>query len=37
MPKPYLKEFRNDVVRVAENREPGVSIKCIAGDFGSTR
>ena len=34
MPKPYPKEFRDDVVRVAENREPGVSIKRIAGDFG---
>ncbi|ROS35158.1 transposase [Curtobacterium sp. PhB78] len=34
MPKPYPKEFRDDVVRVAENREPGVSIKRIVGDFG---
>ncbi|MGW0345962.1 hypothetical protein ACWDX8_05065 [Streptomyces anthocyanicus] len=24
MPKPYPKEFREDVVRVARNREPGV-------------
>ena len=23
MPKPYPKEFREDVVRVARNREPG--------------
>lgn len=34
VPKPYPKEFRDDVVRVAENREPGMSIKRIAGDFG---
>jgi len=36
MPKPYPKEFREDVVRVARNREPGVRIKDIAGDFGIT-
>jgi len=36
MPKPYPKEFRDDVVRVARNREPGVRIKDIAGDFGIT-
>ena len=34
MPKPYPKEFREDVVRVARNREPGVTIKQIAADFG---
>ena len=34
MPKPYPKEFRDDVVRVAENREPGVTIEQIAKDFG---
>ncbi|MDQ2637924.1 MAG: IS3 family transposase [Actinomycetota bacterium] len=34
MPKPYPKEFRDDVVRVAENREPGVTIERIAADFG---
>ena len=34
VPKPYPKEFRDDVVRVAENREPGVSIERIASDFG---
>jgi transposase len=34
VPKPYSKEFREDVVRVARNREPGVSIKQIADDFG---
>ncbi|MDQ1176328.1 hypothetical protein [Microbacterium sp. SORGH_AS_0421] len=30
MPKAYPKEFRDDVVRVAENREPGVTIERIA-------
>ncbi|MGX9349249.1 IS3 family transposase [Microbacterium sp. KNMS] len=34
MPKPYPKEFRDDVVRVAENREPGVTIERVAADFG---
>ena len=34
MPKPYPKEFRDDVVRVARNREPGVTIERIAADFG---
>ena len=34
MPKPYPKEFRDDVVRVARNREPGVTIEQIATDFG---
>ena len=34
VPKPYPKEFREDVVRVARNREPGVSIKRVAEDFG---
>lgn len=34
MPKPYPKEFRDDVVRVAENCEPGVTIERIAADFG---
>jgi transposase len=36
MPKPYPKEFRDDVVRVARSREPGVRIKDIAADFGIT-
>ena len=27
MPKPYPSEFRDDVVRVAQNREPGVTIE----------
>ena len=34
MPKPYPKEFREDVIRVARNREPGVLLKQIAKDFG---
>lgn len=34
MPKPYPSEFRDDVVRVARNREPGVRIEKIAKDFG---
>jgi transposase-like protein len=34
MPKPYPREFRDDVVRVARAREDGVSIKKIATDFG---
>ncbi len=36
MPKPYPKEFRDDVVRVARSREPGVRIKDVAKDFGIT-
>ena len=34
MPKPYPKEFREDVVRVARSREPGVTLEQIATDFG---
>lgn len=34
MPKPYPKEFREDVVRVARNREPGITLEQIAADFG---
>jgi transposase len=34
MPKPYPREFREDVIRVARNREPGVRVKDIAADFG---
>lgn len=34
MPKPYPSEFRDDVVRVARNREPGVRIEQIAKDVG---
>ena len=32
--KPYPKEFRDDVVRVARNREPGVGLDQIAKAFG---
>ena len=34
MPKPFAREFREDVVRVARNREPGQTLKQIAADFG---
>lgn len=34
MPKPYPKEFREDVVNVARGRNPGQTIKQIAADFG---
>ncbi|MDR7113734.1 transposase-like protein [Microbacterium trichothecenolyticum] len=34
MPKPYPREFRDDVVAVARRREDGVTIKQIATDFG---
>ena len=34
MPKAYPKEFRDDVVAVAQRREAGVTIKQIADDFG---
>ncbi len=34
MPKPYPREFRDDVVRVARNRDDGVTIEQIATDFG---
>jgi transposase len=33
-PKPYPREFRDDVVRVARDREPGVTVEQIAKDFG---
>lgn len=33
-PKPFPKEFRDDVIRVAENRDPEVSLAQIAKDFG---
>ena len=33
-PRPYPREFRDDVVRVARNREDGVTIEQIAADFG---
>lgn len=34
MPKPYPREFREDVVRVARNREHGVTLAQVARDFG---
>ncbi len=34
MPKPFPKEFREDVIRVARDREDGVRIKDVAADFG---
>ncbi len=34
MPKPFPREFREDVVRVARSREPGQTVKQIAADFG---
>ncbi|MBU8858031.1 MULTISPECIES: IS3 family transposase [unclassified Micromonospora] len=34
MPKPYPREFRDDVVRVARDRDPGVTVEQIAKDFG---
>ena len=34
VPKPHPQEFRDDVVNVARNREPGQTIKQIAADFG---
>jgi transposase len=34
VPKPYPREFRDDVVRVARNREPGVTLAQVASDFG---
>mgnify|MGYP003383644235 CR=1 FL=1 len=33
MPKPYPKEFRQDVVRAARAREDGTTLKQIAKDF----
>lgn len=32
MPKPFPQEFRDDVVRVSRDREPGQTIKQIAAD-----
>ena len=34
MPKPFPKEFRDDVVRVAQSRDPEVTLAQIAKDFG---
>jgi len=34
MPRPYPREFREDVIRVARERDPEVRLKDIAADFG---
>lgn len=34
MPKPFPREFRADVVRVARDRDTGVTLEQIATDFG---
>ncbi|WP_375545128.1 transposase, partial [Brevibacterium luteolum] len=34
MPKPYPKEFKDDVVRVAQQRDHDVTIAEVAKDFG---
>ena len=34
MPKPYPREFREDVIRVARSREPDTRLADIAKDFG---
>ncbi|MGB6058580.1 MAG: hypothetical protein WBF71_09975 [Microthrixaceae bacterium] len=34
MPKAYPREFREDVINVARNREPDVPLRTIAADFG---
>lgn len=34
MPKPFPREFREDVVRVARGRPAGVTLEQIATDFG---
>jgi transposase-like protein len=34
VPEPFPREFRDDVVRVARSRGPGVTVEQIATDFG---
>ena len=34
MPKPYPREYRDDVVRVARSRDEGVTLEQVAADFG---
>jgi len=34
MPKPFPKEFRDDVVRVTQQRDPDLTLAQIAKDFG---
>ena len=36
MSQPYPKDFRDEVVLIARNRDPGVFLKDIAADFGIT-
>ena len=37
MPKPYPQEFRDDVVRVARNRDDGVTLEQMPTISGSIR
>jgi transposase len=37
VPKPYPREFREDVIGVARNRELGVHVRQIAADFGISK
>ena len=34
VPRPFPREFREDVVRVARGRGPGVTLERVASDFG---
>jgi len=34
MPNAFPQEFRDDVIRVARNRDPGVTLSQVARDFG---
>jgi transposase-like protein len=34
VPKPFPREFRDDVVRVARTRDPDVTLEQVAADFG---
>jgi transposase len=34
VPKPYPREFRDDVVRVAKSRDPKTTLEEVAKDFG---
>jgi transposase len=34
VPRPFPREFREDVIRVARNREPGQTLRQVAADFG---
>lgn len=34
MPRPYPREFRDDVVKVARNRPAGTTLEQVAKDFG---